>query len=247
MIAYYGTPLGRGLGILGRYDMTTTLALLNEQAQVYRELDPCVQTLPAFHMVTTIADDHPGEDADYNHRVPHETIQPWIDGIAAAGGIAVLDIQVGRGVLTTELSLVEPLLRLPGVHLAIDPEFIVGEDGIPGTDLGHISGETINEVQAWLNPIAEQVGEHKMLVIHQFDDRMIENKAAIQDYPLVDLVWDADGFGGSGAKIGDYAQYCDETGFEFGGFKIFYDYDSPVMTPAQVMELDPPPAYIIYQ
>ncbi len=246
MIAYYGTT-SRGLGILGRHDVTTTLALLSEQIQPYRELDPCVQTVPVFHIVSTIADAGPGEDGDYNHRVPHENLQVWIDGILAAGGLAVLDIQPGRSALTTELSLVEPLLRLPGVHLAVDPEFIVGEEGIPGTNLGHITGEAINEVQAWLNGIAEQVGEHKILVVHQFEDRMVENKDVIQDHPLVDLVWDADGFGGPWAKIADYHQYRDEAGFEFGGFKIFYDYDSPVMTPEQVMGLDPPPAYIVYQ
>lgn len=247
MIAYYGTPMGPGLGILGRHDMTTTLALLNQQAQAYRDLDPCVQTVLVFHMVTTIADGYPGEDGDYNHRVPHETILPWIETITVAGGLAVLDVQPGRGVLTTELGLVEPLLRLPGVHLAVDPEFALGEDGIPGKDLGHISGETINEVQDWLSSIAEEVGERKILVIHQYENRMIENKAAIQDYPLVDLVWDADGFGGPGGKIGDYVQYSGEAGFEFGGIKIFYDYDTPVMTPDRVMALDPPPAYIIYQ
>lgn len=246
MIAYYGTT-DRGLGILGRHDITTTLALLSEQAQPYRELDPCVETVPVFHIVSTIADAFPGEDGDYNHRVPHEKLQVWIDGILVAGGLAVLDIQPGRSALTTELGLIEPLLRLSGVHLAIDPEFIVGEEGIPGTNLGHITGEAINEVQLWLNDIAEEVGEHKILVIHQFDDRMIENKAAIQDYPLVDLVWDADGFGGPWAKVMDYRQYRDEAGFEYGGIKLFYDYDVNLLTPAQVMGLDPPPAYIIYQ
>ena len=246
MIAYYGTT-GPGLGILGRHDVTTTLALLTEQAQPYRELDPCVETVPVFHIVSTIADAGPGEDGDYNHRVPHEDLQVWIDGILAAGGLAVLDIQPGRSPLTTELSLVEPLLRLPGVHLAVDPEFIVGEEGIPGTNLGHITGEAINGVQTWLNGIAEQVGEHKILVIHQFEDRMVENKDVIQDYPLVDMVWDADGFGGPWAKIGDYRQYRNEAGFEYGGIKLFYDYDVDLLMPAQVMGLDPPPAYIIYQ
>ncbi len=246
LIAYYGTS-GPGLGILGRHDIPTTLQLLEEQMHPYRELDPCVEIVPAFHIVTTIADASPGEDGDYNHRIPHESIRAWIDGITAVGGIAVLDVQAGRGDVMTELSLIEPLLRLPSVHLAIDPEFIVGEDEIPGTNLGRISGEGINEAQAWLNGIAEQAGEPKILVIHQFDDRMMENKDAIQDYPLVNLVWDADGFGGPGAKIGDYNQYHNEAGFEYGGLKIFYNYDTPVMTPAQVMGIEPPPAYIIYQ
>ena len=247
LLAYYGTPAGRGLGILGRYDMATTLSLLNDQAEAYRVLDPCVDIVLVFHMVTTIADAYPGDDGDYNHRVSHDTIRPWIDGIAAAGGLSILDIQPGRASIDTELSLIEPLVRLPGVHLAIDPEFIVTEGEIPGTHLGKIDGETINLAQVWLNSIAEQVGEHKILVIHQFDDRMMENKDAIQDYPLVNIVWDADGFGGPGAKIGDYIQYWQEPGFEYGGIKLFYNYDTPVMTPEQVMGINPPPAFVVYQ
>ncbi len=246
IIAYYGTT-GPGLGILGRHDIPTTLQLLEEQMQPYRELDPCTELVPAFHIVTTIADASPGEDGDYNHRALHESVRAWIDGITAVGGLAILDVQAGRGDVMTELSLIEPLLRLPFVHLAIDPEFIVGDDEVPGTNLGRISGEAINEAQAWLDGIAEQVGEPKILVIHQFNDRMMENKDAIQDYPLVYLVWDADGFGGPGAKIGDYNQYRHEPGFEYGGIKIFYNYDTPVLTPEQVMALEPPPAYILYQ
>jgi hypothetical protein len=76
---------------------------------------------------------------------------------------------------------------------------------------------------------------------------MATNKEIIADYPMVDLVWDADGFGGPGAKVGDYHQYRSEGGFEYGGFKIFYRHDNPVMTPGQVMMLNPPPAYVIYQ
>jgi hypothetical protein len=247
MIAYYGTCAGPGLGILGRYDFATTLQLLQDQIQPYRELDPCVETIPVLHMVTTVADASPGEDGDYNHRVEHETIREWANAIAAAGGLSVLDLQLGRADLNTELDLIEPLIRLPTVHLAVDPEFIVQEGQVPGTNLGSTNGEFINQVQAWLNTIAEQVGEPKILVIHQFDDRMVLDKGTILDYPWVDLVWDADGFGGPGAKKGDYHQYRDEGGFEYGGFKIFYRYDTPVMTPGQVMALDPPPAYIIYQ
>jgi len=246
-VAFYGVPIGRGLGILGAHDVETTLALLRGQAEAYRQLDPCAEIIPVFHTVVTISDAHPGEDGDYNHHLAAETLRWWLDTAAAEGVWVVLDIQPGRGPLPTELSFVEPYLHEPNVHLAIDPEFIMGEGGIPGTDLGRIDGETINGVQAWLNGIAESTGEHKILVIHQFNDRMVLNKEAIQDYPLVDLVWDADGYGGSGAKIGDYNQYRGEPGFEYGGFKLFYDLDTPLMTPAQVMALEPPPAFVVYQ
>jgi len=247
LVAFYGVPRGRGLGILGAHEVQTTLKLLREQADAYQQLDPCVEVIPVFHTVVTIADAHPGGDGDYNHRLTDETLRWWLDTAAAEGAWVVLDIQPALSPLTTELSIVEPYLYEPNVHLAIDPEFHLIEGEVPGRDLGRISGETINMAQARLNSIAEQAGEHKILIIHQFNDRMMENKGAIQDYPLVNLVWDADGYGGPWAKMGDYNQYRGEPGFEYGGFKLFYDLDTPLMTPEEVMALEPPPAMIIYQ
>jgi hypothetical protein len=247
LIAYYGTPLGPGLGILGRHDVNETLSLLKEQAQAYRDLDLDVDTIPTFHMVTTIADDFPGSDGDYNHRVPHETIRRWIERAEAEGVWSILDLQPGRGPLSVELEAIEPLLSEPNVHLAVDPEFIVNEGEVPGEDLGRITGPQVNWIQAWMDQLARRLGQRKMLIVHQFDDRMIEQKELILDYPLVDLVWDADGFGGPGSKIADYNQYKRETGFEHGGLKIFYRYDDPLLTPEDVLSLDPPPRLVIYQ
>jgi hypothetical protein len=247
LIAYYGTPLGPGLGILGRNGITDTLRLLLEQAQAYQELDPAVNAIPTFHMVVTIADDFAGPDGDYNHRVSHTTIRPWIDSVEAAGGWSIVDLQPGGADPVEEIDTVEPLIREPHVHLAVDPEFIVRGDQVPGEDLGQITGSQVNLIQSRLDQLAREIGTRKMLVVHQFDDRMIEGKEAILDYPLVDLVWDADGFGGPGAKIADYNQYKMETGFEYGGFKIFYRYDEPVMTPEEVLSLEPSPVLVIYQ
>jgi len=247
LVAFYGTPLGPGLGILGRYGVSETLTLLDDQIRDYHQIDPDAVILPGFHMVTTIADDYPGGDGDFNHRVPHIVIRPWIEAVRARGGSAILDIQPGLADLAYELDLIEPLLREPDVHLAVDPEFIVAPGEVPGQDLGRITGPQVNYVQARMDQVARETGQRKMVVIHQFDDRMIDQKERILDYPLVDLVWDADGFGGPGSKIADYDQYSRETGFEYGGFKIFYRYDEPVMTPAQVLGLDPIPRLIIYQ
>jgi hypothetical protein len=247
LVAYYGTPLGPGLGVLGRNGITATQKLLNEQVQVYRDLDPDVETIPVFHMVTTIADSYPGDDGDYNHRVRHELIRQWIEGVEAAGGWSVLDVQPGRADLDTEWDVVEPLLLEPTVHLAVDPEFIVGDEGLPGTDLGRITGPQVNYIQARLDRTGRTIGHRKMLIIHQFNDRMIQQKAMILDYPFVELVWDADGFGSPRAKIEDYNQYRHEAGFEHGGFKLFYDEDEPLMTPEQVLALEPPPSVVIYQ
>jgi hypothetical protein len=86
-----------------------------------------------------------------------------------------------------------------------------------------------------------------VLAIHQFVDRMFTGKEELLDYPLVDLVWNADGFGGPGPKVHNYRQYAAEPGFQYGGFKLFYDYDAPLMSPADVLRLIPRPVFIQYQ
>ncbi|MBN1814629.1 MAG: hypothetical protein JXA14_22505, partial [Anaerolineae bacterium] len=117
-ISFYGT-VGPGLGILGRHPIGETLEMLEAQIQPYRELDPCVEIVPAFHIIVTVADAGPGEDGDYNHHMAHEDVQVWIDSVAAVGGISVLDIQIARSTADIELAYVEPLLRQTGVHLAV--------------------------------------------------------------------------------------------------------------------------------
>jgi hypothetical protein len=76
---------------------------------------------------------------------------------------------------------------------------------------------------------------------------MFSDKEVIEDYPWVELVWDADGFGSPGSKIADFEQYAGEPGFEHGGFKLFYNYDAPLMTPRQVLRLEPFPVFVVYQ
>jgi hypothetical protein len=249
-VGLYGTPGGRGLGVLGRYSPTETVMLAAQQAISYQVLiSPTgVSVIPFFHMVTTIADPFPGADGDYVHRVSTETLSLWIDVAHDHGLVSVLDIQPGHSALTQELTHLEPFLRMEDVHLAVDPEFLmVDEAAIPGSTIGSMSGQMLNITQSWLNDLAETVGARKALVVHQFDSRMFSDKDAIEDYPWVELVWDADGFGAPGPKIADYEQYAKEPGFEHGGFKLFYNYDTPLMTPGQVLDLEPFPVFIVYQ
>lgn len=246
-VGLYGTT-GPGLGILGTASATDTVTMTREVAADYQALLTDTLVIPGFHMVVTIADAFPSEEGRYSHRVSTDTLQTWIDVAQTHQMWSVLDIQPGHSPITDELAFVEPFVRQPNVHLAIDPEFVMSETTrIPGQHIGMMDGAMLNLVQLWLNRIAKETGERKMLVIHQFDDRMFTDKAAIHDYHLVELVWDADGFGGPSPKIQDYDQYAAEPGFEHGGFKIFYNYDTPVMTPAQVLNLTPRPIFVIYQ
>ena len=247
LVGLYGTPLGRGLGILGTVSPTATVTLAREQASAYQAILTDTAVVPFFHMVTTIADRDPGEDGDYNHRVPTPTIQLWIDVARAHGMLVVLDIQPAHSPLPVELDYVAPFLRQRGVHLAVDPEFMMPYGAVPGERIGFMDGDSVNLVQAWLAERVWEAGERKLLIIHQFDERMFEGKERIRSYRLVELIWDSDGFGGPPAKIADHLQYAEEPGFEYGGFKLFYDYDEPVMSPAEVLRLQPRPVFVVYQ
>lgn len=247
IVTFYGSPLGPGLGVLGNSAPEAMLKQLRAQADVYRKIDPNTEVTPAFHMVVVVADAYPGDDEDYNHRLSHKVIREWVDWAAAEDVWVILDIQPGRSDPLAEYDLLESFLYEPHVQLAIDPEFIVGADGVPGRELGHIDAATINLVQARLDRVAQTTGVTKVLMIHQFEDRMVVDKDQIDNYWLVEMVWDVDGFGTPGPKIFDYNQYRNERGFEKGGFKVFYRQDRPAMTPEQVMALDPKPSIIVYQ
>lgn len=248
LVGLYGTPMGRGLGILGTASATATVSMTLQQAAAYQAVATGTQVIPFFHLVTTIADPHPGEDGDYNHRVATATVQLWLDVARAYGLWSVIDIQPAHGPLTVELAAVEPFLRQPNVHLAVDPEFVMSDTTwVPGAHLGYLDAAAINAVQAWLDTLARETGQRKLLVIHQFDDRMIGRKELLQRYPRVELIWDADGFGPPSPKIKDYLQYSQEPGFQYGGLKLFYDYDRPLMPPAQVLSLIPCPVFVVYQ
>ena len=247
IIAFYGNPLGRGLGVLGNSAPEKMLAQLRAQTAEYQKVLTGTEVLPAFHMVVTVADKYPGDDQDYNHRVDSAVIQKWVDWARQEKVWVILDLQPGRGDVMTEIDQVEKYLREPHVQLAIDPEFMVGPKDIPGDTLGAIDGETINQIQARLDRIAVSIGQTKVLMFHQFDNRMLKNKDHILNYENVEMVWDADGFGSPGAKTQDYDQYRQEAGFDRGGLKLFYIEDSPLMTPEQVMKLVPMPSIVIYQ
>jgi len=247
-VGLYGTCAGRGLGILGTVSATETVTLAVQQAIAYQVMLTGTQVVPFFHMVTTIADPHPGPDGDYVHRVTTETIGLWVEVAQAHGLFSVLDVHPGYSTITEEVAYLGPFLQQPGVHLALDPEFSMLDGvSVPGQKIGSMTGTMVNEAQAQLNEYALLAGERKALIIHEFDNRMFSGKEDLIDYPNVDLVWDSDGFGGPGAKIADYNQYATEPGFEYGGLKLFYNYDVPVMQPAAVLELDPLPAFVVYQ
>ncbi len=244
LVAFYGSPTGPSLGLLGDWPREEMHRQLLSTLTTYEPFSDR-PILPAFHLVTTVANPTPPE---YSHHVSLEMIEEWVAAAETLQTAVILDIQPGRANLMAEFTRLEYLLYEPHVHLAIDPEFVMNAWQVPGANIGQLYAAQINEIQAQMNKIGAEVGLNRVLILHQFRPSMLPDKALIEDYPFVELVIDGDGVGPAEIKISNYTTYASEPAFEFGGFKLFpTNGDYPILSPAEVMSLEPPPVLIIYQ
>jgi hypothetical protein len=106
----------------------------------------------------------------------------------------------------------------------------------------------VRPIQAYLDRLAREGAlPPKILVLHQFLPKMLVDMEYIEASPHVDVVVDMDGFGGQPEKLGGYQRYARAPYSEYAGFKLFFHWDTPLFTPAQLMALEDPPHYIVYQ
>jgi hypothetical protein len=244
LVAFYGSPTGPGLGILGELPREQMHQQLLSTIAQYEPLSDR-PILPTYHLVTTVANPHPPY---YYHRVDLDLIERWVEEAAVLETAVILDIQPGRGNIMAEYERLEHLLYEPHVHFAIDPEFVMNTWQVPLVNVGQLPAAEINAIQARLNAIGAEIGLNRVLILHQFSPTMLPDKSLIEDYPYVELLIDGDGVGSPGAKIRNYITYANEPTFEYGGFKLFpTDGDYPVLAPTEVMSLEPQPVLIIYQ
>jgi hypothetical protein len=247
LVTYYGSPLGWGLGVLGESPRDEMFRELRNLTGYYQSLSTDGRVaVPTFHMVTSVANAYP---PDYRHHVDRGVIANWIDYANANGAAVIIDIQPGRADIMAEFNRIRDFLYYPHVHLAIDPEYAMNEEQVPLQQIGQVSAETINALQAELSQIAGEIGVNRVLIVHQFKDSMIIDKANIQNFPQVEVVIDMDGYGSPGPKLRNYFQYAAEPGKDYLGIKLFFRdiWDNPLLTPEEVLGLQPIPALIVYQ
>ena len=61
------------------------------------------------------------------------------------------------------------------------------------------------------------------------------------------MVLNVDGFGGPAVKVAKYRDFTREAKDFHHGFKLFYEEDSGLMTPRQVLRLRPRPELVVYE
>ena len=249
IVAFYGNPLSKKMGILGELPPDQMLSRLEEVATEWAATDSGQKVLPALHLIAIVAQGYPGPARKYRLQMPDSIIQRLASAVEERGWLLFLDMQVGVSTVEDELKVLVPYLRRPYIHLALDPEFAMKDGKRPGTDwMGRMDASEVNHAIDVLAKIVEE--EHlppKVLVVHRFTRNMLTNASQIRLDPRVQVVIDMDGWGSPGSKMGAYRWFVVRHPVQYTGFKLFFKNDKPMMKPREVLELYPKPVYIQYQ
>jgi len=253
VVAYYGNLYSKKMGVLGEYPTDTMLAKLQREVNLWQAADSTTPVQPALHYIAVTAQGYPGKGDKYRLRMPYKQIDSVIRMAARINALVFLDIQVGLSSVQDEVPLLAPYLKMPQVHLGIDPEFSMKTGKKPGSVIGTMDAADVNFTIKYLSDIvkANQLPP-KILVVHRFTQAMVTNYKKIQPNPDVQVVIDMDGWGAQSRKLSTYREFISKEPVEYTGFKLFYKNDfreanSRIMTPAEVLKLKPKPVYIQYQ
>src|SRR5882724_1742005 len=253
IVAFYGNLYSKNMGVLGEYPRETMLAKLKQELVKWQAADTTVKVIPALHYIAVTAQGYPGKGNTYRLRMPFKQIDSVISMAKEINALVFIDIQVGHSTVQDEIPLLEKYLKMPNVHLGIDPEFSMKGTKRVGKDVGTFDAADINYVSAYLAKLVRE--NHltpKMFIVHRRTQGMVTNYKQIKLQPEVQVVMDMDGWGAQARKISTYQSFIWRDPVQFTGFKLFYKNDfreagSRIMTPQEVLKLKPRPIYIQYQ
>lgn len=256
IVAYYGNLYSKQMGVLGQYPEAEMLSRLNTEVKRWQLADPATPTIPALHYIVTTAQQGPSFDGKYRLRMPPSEIDKVMAIAEKSHALVFLDVQVAKSTLQEELPLLENYLKLPQVHLGIDPEFSMKTGANPGRVIGTMDASDINYAASYLARVVKKYHlPPKILVVHRFTLDMVTGYKKINPLPEVEIVIDMDGWGPRAKKLDTYKQVVTNQPIQFSGFKLFYKNDlrgsksasTTIMTPSEVLKLRPKPSYIQYQ
>ncbi len=252
IVAYYGNFYSTQMGILGEYGKEKVLEKLKGEVALWEKADTLTPVIPAIHYIAVTAQARAGKDGKYRARMPGSEIDKAIAMANEVNGIVFLDIQVGLSKLENEIPLLEEYLKLPQVHLGIDPEYSMKSGARPGSSIGTFDAADINYASGYLSELVRKNNlPPKILVVHRFTEGMVTNYKKILTRPETQIVINMDGFGSKEKKKNTYYHSIYKQPVQFAGFKLFYKNDvvggQAIMSPGEILKLKPRPVYIQYQ
>ena len=250
VVGFYGAYDICQMGILGCLPLEELSEVLDGYLLQYDELNgPDKSVVGAFHYIADIAQSDPGVSGDYIRHVELENVTQYANFCEKEDLLLFIDLQVGWGDVSVHIDRFLPLLKMPHVHLALDPEWATKYSDVPpgGDYIGRLTAAEIDTAQRILSDLVIKYDlPRKALVVHQFLSIMLPDET-FADVPEVDLIIDADGWGTPAAKLADFSQFSLGPSSEWPAIKLFFDWDNPILRPIELMQLSFPPAYVIYQ
>ena len=191
-----------------------------------------------FDIIATIVTPCSGRRDKCRTHQSRSVLRRYLKEARQLNGRLILDIQPGRASVNSEIGHWRKFVKKPDVDVAIDPEWNMGPGEEPGEDQGSIRAGEVNDASAKIQRMidAENLPD-KMLIIHQFREGSIKNDSNVQQRDGVDVVFNFDGIGSPSAKKAGYRN-LHQAGI-FDGFSLFYRLDNNLMSPGQVMDLNP--------
>lgn len=253
IVAFYGNLYSTKMGILGEIPKNEMLAKLKGEVASWQAADSSIPVIPALHYVAVTAQGAPGKGAKHRLRMPNHQIDTIVNWAKEIDALVFVDIQVGHSTLAEEVPALDDYLKMPQVHLGIDPEFSMKTGHVPGKKIGTFSAADINVA---IDHLAKLVRENnlppKILVVHRFTQGMVTNYKEIKNVPEVQVVMDMDGWGNKVLKRSTWLRYIYREPVEYAGFKLFYKNDTKtgadqLYTPEELLKFTPKPIYIQYQ
>jgi len=248
ILAFYGHPSSKNMGILGRFSKEELNEKLSALADEYQAAGGR-NVRKAFYIIYGTV--WPGGDIGI---IGESLLKEYIEFALENDMLVFVDHQIGKYTPQDSIKRLLPWLKYPNVHLALDPEWRTTK---PMAEIGTVTAAEINQVQRIMEDyiIENQIPGERLLVIHQFNYRMISNREKVEsNFSRVRLVHCADGFGPPNVKKAAYAFNALATNMPIKAFKLFFDFgipgagvDYPLLSPKEVMSLSPRPYIVMYQ
>ena len=202
-----------------------------------------------MELLATIANRDPGDDGLYMTRQPASTIERYLR--AARRIHALLDPRHParpRGLHRPRRGVSRGGCASPTSRWPSTPSGTSREGQVPGQVIGSVDASVVDDVARELSGIVEQGRlPEKLLLVHQFTEGMIANKEQLRRRAGVALTFNVDGYGDRPNKASKYEMFTGERVRFNDGFKLFYEEDTNLMSPASVLALHPPPDVVVYE